>query len=148
MSNLVPVKGSAEHEEHLLRLACHIVGHLFTWTGAADGGVHYGYERNDEWVAAGLSREEILSLLDWPRPDDAEEWPDEVREYAWSLLADVGAFLRERCDLGPVTEADVEIADAPPERPPVCGHRVKDLVWNDVACLYQCTECGRFNIWP
>lgn len=104
MGNVViPAKGSAEHREHLLRLARHVVANLFSWTMPADGGVSYGFERSPgAWERTYLSREEILSIIDWkPVPDfDADgEWPEEASAYAWDLLVDLGRFMREECVL-------------------------------------------------
>ncbi len=94
----IPDKGSPERDNHLHVLAEHVRANLYSWTMAADGGVNYGYKRDGEWEKSYLSHEEILCIIEWrPLPEEGEDFPDAVRDYVWALLADVGAFIRERC---------------------------------------------------
>ena len=86
-------------DRHLFILAQHVQASLYTWLLPADLGINYGYCRGGKWEKTCTSVEEILCLIDYPRPEEDEDFSEEAREYARGLWRDLGDFIRERLTL-------------------------------------------------
>jgi len=92
-----------DREMDLLLLAEYARNQLYTWTMPADFGLEYGFERDGKFHRTYMSDGEILqAVLEWrpsPNFDNGEDFPEEIRDYARGLWADLGAFMRNRCTL-------------------------------------------------
>ena len=90
-----------DREMDLLLLAEHTRTSLYTWTLPADFGIDHGIKQGGKFHRTYMSDGEILQgVLEWkPQPDfdNGEEFPEEIREYARQLWAELGDFIRTRC---------------------------------------------------